>query len=186
MTTDNPDLLNGLTLDEVLEHWFRYDNRSSKPEFALITGTGVCGKTRLRHEQFAKSHVNVDAGDIFRRLEGDRILDFPGEHREIIDKVGRVIAKTAISGKLNIVTEVHHLELDSHRALIDAMTGAGYKVNVVVLECEWEEAQRRNLARGPHNISAYYTDEFNVKWLVAAAKITGKFGRVYEAGRETT
>ena len=59
----------------------------------LIGGSGVCGKTRLRHEQYAKSHVNVDAGDIFRRLEGDRILDFPGEHREIIDLFGRTTSR---------------------------------------------------------------------------------------------
>jgi len=65
MSTDNPELLNGLTLDEVLQRWFKYDSRSSEPEFALI-----------------------------------------------------------------------------------AMTVTGYKANVVVLECEWEEAQRRNLARG--------------------------------------
>ena len=59
----------------------------------LIGGSGVCGTTRLRHEQYAKSHVNVDAGDIFRRLEGDRILDFPGEHREIIDLFGRTTSR---------------------------------------------------------------------------------------------
>jgi hypothetical protein len=166
---DNPELLSGLTIDEVLQRWFKYDSRGSEPEFALITGTGVCGKTRLRHEQFAKSHVNVDAGDIFRRLEGDRILDFPGEHREAIDFVGRVIAKTAIRGKFNIVTEVHALEYDTHRPLIDAMLDAGYKLNCVFLECGFEEAQRRNLARGPRNISAYYTDEFNMKLLMEAA-----------------
>ncbi len=169
---DNPDLLNGLTLDETLKLWFQYDSRSAEPEFVLITGTGVCGKTRLRHEQFAKSHANADAGDIFRRLEGDQILDFPGEHREIIDMVGSVITNTAIRQKFNLVTEVHILSRDGYVELIDAMMSVGYKTRVIALECKWEEAQRRNLARGPHNISAYYTDEFNVKWLIEAAKAT--------------
>ena len=117
------------------------DSRSPEPEFALIMGTGVCGKTRLRHAQFANSHVNVDAGDIFRRLEGERIRDFPGEHREAIDFVGRVIAMTAIGGKHNIVTEVHGVVFDTCPALINAMVGVGYKANVIVLECERGKAK---------------------------------------------
>jgi hypothetical protein len=169
MTTDTPDPLNGLNLDAVLEHWFKYDSRSSEPEFTLIMGTGVCGKTRHRHANYAKSHVNVDAGDIFRRIEGDQIFDFPGERRAVIDLVGRMIAKVAVRGKFNVVTEVHFVETDICKALTEAMLGAGYKVQVDVLNCDLEESWRRNLARGPHNISAYYTDEFNVKWLMEAA-----------------
>jgi len=76
------------------------------------------------------------------------------------------------------VTEVHHIGYEFSVALIEAMKGVGYKVKVVVLECEWEEAQRRNLARGPHNISAYYTDEFNVRWLLeAAGEVGGSEGK---------
>jgi hypothetical protein len=170
MATENIELLNGLTVEEVLERWFKYDSRSAEPEFLLIGGTGVCGKTHLRHEQYAKSHVNVDAGDIFRRLEGDRILDFPGEHREIIDLFGRMIAKTAISCRLNVVTEVHYITDEIFVGLIERMRNAGYKERVIHLRNEYEEARRWNLARGPHNISAYYTDEFHVKWLLEAAR----------------
>jgi len=170
MTTDNPELLNGLTIDEVLQHWFKYDRRSADPEFVLIMGTGVCGKTRYRHANYAESHVNVDAGDIFRRLEGDRILNFPGEHRAVIDLIGIMIAKVAVEGRHNIVTEVHYIENKYSIALIDAMKGAGYKVKVDYLKNDLEESLRYNLARGPHNISAYYTDEFHVKWLVEAAR----------------
>lgn len=170
MSPDNPELLNGLTLDEVLRTWFQYDSRSANPEFALIIGTGVCGKTRLRHEQFAKSHVNVDAGDIFRRLEGDRVLDFPGEHREVLDFIGGLIAKLAISGKHNVVTEIHQAEAERTKALIDTMLSAGYQVKVTVLQCDFPEAQRRNLARGPHNISSYYTDEFHLRWIGEAVR----------------
>ncbi len=177
MTTDNPELLNGLTIDEVMERWFKYDRRSAEPEFVLITGTSVCGKTRYRHANYAKSHVNVDAGDIFRRLEGDRILDFPGEHRQVIDLIGIMIAKVAVEGRHNIVTEVHYIENKCALALIDAMKGVGYKVKVDYLKNELEESLRYNLARGPHNISAYRTDEFNVKWLFRAAAELPESGR---------
>lgn len=172
MNADDPELLNGLTLDEVLRTWFKYDTRSGEPEFVLITGTSVCGKTRLRHEQFAQSHVNVDAGDIFRRLEGERVLDFPGVHRGVLDLCGRIIAETAIRERFNVVTEVHFIGVEKMKALVDAMLAAGYRTRLVALECDWEEAERRNRARGPHNISAYRTDEFNVRWLMEAA---GKF-----------
>ena len=167
MATDELELLNGLTIDEVLKTWFKYDCRSSEPEFVLILGN-VGGKTRLRHERYAESHVNVDAGDIFRRLTGDRIFDFPGEHRAIINMVGRMIAEVAISEKFNLVTELHHPGYPALKALSDAMLGIGYKLQVNIIELDFEEAQRRNLARGPHNISAYYTDEFHVRWLMDA------------------
>lgn len=53
------------------------------------------------------------------------------------------------------------------------MQAAGYRTRLVALHCEREEAARRNRARGLHNVSAYYTDEFNVKWLLEAADGVG-------------
>lgn len=173
MTTDTPEQLMQIDIGTEFEHFLREDSRSADPEFVLITGTGVCGKTRTRHAQFAERYVNVDAGDIFRRLEGERILDFPGEHRWAIDIVGSLVAERAIRERRNIVTEVHFVEYSIYAALIDAMKAAGYRTRLVALHCELEEAARRNRARGPHNVSAYYTDEFNVKWLLEAADGVG-------------
>jgi len=170
MTTGTPEQLMRIDIKAEMEHWFRDDSWSEDPEFVLIMGTGVSGKTRVRHAQYAQGFVNVDAADIFRRIEGDQILDFPGDHRPALDLIGAMIASRAIRERRNIVTEVHHIGFEFSVALIEAMKGVGYQVKVVVLECEWKEAQRRNLARGPHNISAYDTDEFNVRWLVAAAR----------------
>jgi hypothetical protein len=152
-----------------LAHFLREDSRSEDPEFVLIIGTGVCGKTRMRHAEFAEGFVNVDAGDIFRRIEGDRILNFPGDHRWAIDIIGSLAAQRAIRERRNIVTEVHYVESGIYIGLVEAMKSAGYKTRVMVIKLDIEEAWRCNLARGPHNISAYYTDEFNVKWLMEAA-----------------
>lgn len=113
MTTDIPERLMMVNVNEELAHFLRDGSRSDDPEFVLITGTGVCGKTRMRHAQFAERYVNVDAGDIFRRLEGERILDFPGEHRWAIDIVGSLVAERAIRERRNIVTEVHFVEYSS-------------------------------------------------------------------------
>ena len=73
--------------------------------------------------------------------------NFPRDHRPAPDLIGALVASRAVRERRNIVTEVHHIGINF-----------------------WEEAQRRNLARGPHNISAHYTDKFNVRWLVEAAR----------------
>ena len=168
MTTGTPEKLMLINIRAEHEHFFHDDSRSTNPEFVLIMGTGVCGKTTKRHAEFAKGYVNVDAGDIFRRIEGERIMDFPGESRPAIDTIGQLVAGRAVHERRNIVTEIHHAGYPATKALIDALTAIGYKTRVIFIELDFEEAQRRNLARGPHNISAYYTDEFHVRWLMDA------------------
>ena len=55
--------------------------------------------------------------------------------------------------------------------LIDALKGAGYKVEVVGLTADLEACMERNANRAQDNISAYYAEPFQTRWLVEAARM---------------
>jgi hypothetical protein len=54
--------------------------------------------------------------------------------------------------------------------LIEAMRVNGYQICVEGINCEVEEAQRRNLARGEDNISCNYAEPFQRRWLLDGAR----------------
>jgi hypothetical protein len=87
-----------------------------------------------------------------------------------MDIFGRLVASRAIQERRNIVTEIIGADLDELKALIEAMTGIGYKVDVQFVHCDLETAVRRNLDRGDDAISAYHAGPFNVTWLMEAAR----------------
>jgi hypothetical protein len=49
------------------------------------------------------------------------------------------------------------------------MKSIGYSVHGQGLMCDAEEAQKRNQNRGDDNISAYFTEHYQRKWLINAA-----------------
>ena len=85
--------------------------------------------------------------------------------------VGTMIASRAVAERRNIVTELIGADYDATVELIEAMRSIGYKISVNGVNCDMEEAQRRNLARGDDNISCYFAEEFQRKWLIASARL---------------
>ena len=47
---------------------------------------------------------------------------------------------------------------------------AGYKAEVVWIDCDPEVGMRRNLARGDLDISSAFCQDFHRRWLLAAAR----------------
>ena len=144
--------------------------RQAGPAFALVYGTAVSGKTRFRHDKYASGYVTVDAGDIFRRLAKGQILEFPGELESVLDLIGRSVADRAIEERRNIVTEAFGVDPEFLKATVAQMKGIGYSTRIDFLRGTTEQAEQWNVARGPDNISSYYTDAFNLNWLMDAAK----------------
>jgi Zeta toxin len=83
--------------------------------------------------------------------------------------IGHDIAKKAIERRYDIVTEMIGEVPDDIAAVSAAMRKAGYRIQAECLTCDIAVAQERNLQRGPDNISAYFTQHFHQKWLIAAA-----------------
>ena len=160
-------------MDAEVESYFdaSSDSHGATPDFVIVMGGPAVGKTTLRKQKFSKGYVLVDAADIFIRLSKGLSLDFPDDLEEPMEVVGIMIAGRALAERRNIVTELIGADYDATVELIEAMRSIGYKISVNGVNCDVEEAQRRNLARGDDNISCYFAEEFQRKWLIAAARL---------------
>jgi len=166
-----------LSIEEAVERVFTAvgcDTRAAnatEPRFVLVTGTPASGKTRLRHEKYRTGYVAVDAGDIFRLIPNCETLDFPGEHAWFIDAVGGRVARRALAERRDVVTEV--FATDNNEPLIEvieSMKALGYHTELVGIRADLERSIEWNEARGLSNVSSYFTNPFNVRWLKEAAR----------------
>ena len=160
-----------IDVDAELESYFDASSEShgETPDFTIVMGGPAAGKTTLRKQKFSKGYVLVDAADIFIRLSKGHSLDFPEDLDEPLEVVGTLIAGRAVTERRHIVTELIGADYEATVELIEAMRSIGYKISVDGVNCDVEEAQRRNLARGDDNISCYFAEEFQRKWLLQAA-----------------
>jgi hypothetical protein len=160
-----------LDIDAEVESYFdgSSESKNSQPVFTIVMGGPAVGKTTLRKQNFSKGYVLVDAADIFIRLSKGKSLDFPEDLEEPMEIVGTLIARRAVAERRNIVTELIGDDYEATVKLIEAMRSIGYEISVNGVNCDVEEAQRRNLARGEDNISCYFAAEFQRRWLVEAA-----------------
>jgi GRAM domain-containing protein/AAA domain-containing protein len=158
---------------EVSKEIDRFFDDSSIPaggqsEFVLIVGTVCTGKTTLRRQLFSKGYVLIDAGEIFLSLSKGEYFEFGAAFEEPMELIGSMVAKRAIEQRRNIVTEM--IGDEGTNAVFDAMTAINYKVQLKYLQCDMEEAYRRNLNRGDDSISAAYTQAYHQRWILNAVK----------------
>ena len=159
-----------IKVGEEVEKFFDDTSISSSvaPEIVLIMGGVAVGKTTHRKRSYSSGYVVIDSAEVFLSLCRGGYFDFPGPFEELMEIIGQLIAERAVSEQRNIVTEIIGSEYEPTVALIEAMKGAGYKVNVVGLKCDLEESMKRNLNRGDDCISAYYADAYQIRWLFGA------------------
>jgi hypothetical protein len=142
--------------------------------WVLFTGGPGSGKTTIRRDKYAHSgYVTLDAGEIFIRLCRGRYVAFPPppEERDLaeaLELIGYGIALRAVRGRRNIVTELIGASPEPLGILIDTIKAARYHCELTYVNCDVQEAWKRNLTRGDDNISAYYTEPFHHRWILAA------------------
>ena len=141
-----------------------------EPCLVLLMGGPAAGKTTLRRQQYSTGFVLVDAADIFISLSRGGYYDFPEAFEEPMDLIGRLVATRAIAERRNIVTEVIGSDFDATTELIEAMRSVGYKIEAVAVTCDIEEAMKRNLSRGENNISSYFAEPYQRRWLIEASQ----------------
>jgi hypothetical protein len=145
------------------------ESKGKKPVLEIVMGGPAVGKSTLRKKKFSKGYVLVDAADVFIRLSKGQSLDFPDDLEEPMEMVGAMIAHRAVAERRHIVTELIGADYEATVHLIEAMRSIGYEISVNGVNCDVEEAQRRNLARGNDNISCYFAEEYQRRWLMEAA-----------------
>ena len=139
------------------------------PRIVVLMGGTGSGKTTIRKERFSRGYVLVDAAEIFLSLSRGEFFPFPDAFEQPMDVIGGLVARRAISERRNIVTELIGAEIEAIKELIEAMRGIDYVVSAQFIDCDIEEAWRRNLARGDDNISCYYAEPYQLRWLLEAA-----------------
>lgn len=153
----------------------RYFEKSSlpvekQPQLVIIMGAIAVGKTTFRKQHFSTGYVLVDAGDIFLSLSRAEDFDFPGPFEEMLDMIGRLVVSKAIDERRHIVTELIGTDLGPTKQFMEAMRAIGYSISAQVITCDVEEALRRNAARGDDDISCYYAEPYQRRWLLDAAR----------------
>jgi hypothetical protein len=142
----------------------------TQPVFKIFMGAGHTGKTTLRCAQCPEGYVVVDAAEVFLNRARGGVYDFPSFLAEPMNVVGGIVARYAVLERRHIATEFLTGSEDSIKGLLDAVTSLGYRIDVQMLTCDPEEAERRNQARGVDCISAYCAQEHQWDWLVAATQ----------------
>lgn len=152
-------------------------SNGAEPRAIIIMGGVAAGKTTLRQSKYSQGFVLIDAAEMFHHLSCEAFLNFPDALFEPLEIIGPLVAQRAISEKRHIVTEIIGAESEPTVELIEALKHAGYHVEVVGVTCDLEESIRRNQERGD-NISAYYAEPFQRRWLVdACAQAAPQLGR---------
>ena len=145
--------------------------RGKEPRIVVLMGGVAAGKTTVRKQRFATGYVLVDAAEIFLALSRGEFFPFPDAFEQPMHIIGSRVARRAIAERRHIVTELIGADLEPTKDLIDAVLAIGYLVSVEAINCDIEEAQRRNLARGDDNISCYYAEPYQRRWLLEAARV---------------
>lgn len=149
---------------------------SGKPVAVVIMGGVAAGKTSLRRHNYSAGYVLIDSADIFLGLSPEQGLDFPEALLDPMEHVGSAVALMALSENRSIVTEIIGADQTKTVELIESLKSIGYEVEVVGVTCDVEEAFTRNMSRGPDNISAYFAESFQIKWIIAACQQIREMG----------
>jgi hypothetical protein len=153
----------------------RYFDESSEshgetPRIVIFMGGPAAGKTTLRKQRCATGYVLIDAAEIFLSLSRGEYFPFPDAFEEWMEIIGRMVAQRAVAERRHIVIELIGSDLNATTDLFEAMRAIGYELDGEFIKCDVEEAQRRNLARGEDNISCYYAEPYQRRWLLEAAR----------------
>lgn len=147
-----------------------HKNNIEMPELILITG-GICaGKTTIRRNNFAEGYTHIDASDIFLELCNDEFMDFPSIHEKEMSRIGKDKTRKALHNKVNIVVELIGDDEQILLAILSTAKEIGYETKILGVTCDIEVAIARNANRTTDDVSAYYTQEYHVDWLMSALR----------------
>ena len=143
---------------------------SDQPIFIIVMG-GVCtGKTTFRLNKYSSNnYTHIDAGEIFIELSEGEYYDFPSHLEDKMNQIGITKMRDSIRENKNIVIEIIGANNESVKELMDLSDKIKYSNRVEYLECDLDVALLRNQNRGDDNISAYYSEPYNIMWFKQAA-----------------
>ena len=138
--------------------------KKQDPKVVIVIGDICSGKSTYINKKYSKNYINIDAGKIFIELSNGEYYDFPSHLESKMNEIGLDKLKTAIRKKEDIVVEVIGNKPELLEELIEQIKSINYKIDLVNLTCDIEEAKKRNNNRDDDSISAYYCESYHLNW----------------------
>ncbi len=146
-----------------------FNNELEKKEAIILIGPICSGKTLYRKEHITKSHVVLDAGEIYLQLYSS--AGGFGEHlTEELNYIGTEIIKKIIANRYSFILEIMPDQYKNLIFIINQLKKLGYKTTGIKFDCTEEEAKERNSKRDKNDISSYFTENFHIAWLLNELK----------------
>jgi hypothetical protein len=141
-----------------------------EPVCVILMGITGAGKTSIKNLKYAAIHVVVDIGAIFLNLSRGKTYRFGEAFEREMQTIGCEVAYKAISERRNMVLEIIGESSEDAIRLVATMRQAGYKVQLVYVECEVDEAYIRHIRGSVENVSAGLTQEYLHECVIAATQ----------------
>ncbi len=143
--------------------------RGEIPKLVIVVGGNGAGKTTHIHEKFSKGYVIINAEEIYRNI---KVFDDFGEvSQKLVNEIGELIAYRAINERRNIVLEMIADKVGSLDPIIGAMTAIGYKVDIIHISSDIDEAYRRHLNAVKEDrgyLPTYFSEDYHRRCIIKA------------------
>jgi hypothetical protein len=161
-----------ISVDDEVDRFFDESSLpvEGRPKAIILMGPPAAGKTTLRKRRFASGFVLIDAVPIFLSLSRGVYYPFPEPFCEQLEILGSLIASRAISERRNILTEIIGNDFETTSAMFDALKLADYAIEAVAVNAPVEQCAEWNMMRGDDDISAFYAEEFQIRWITASCR----------------
>ncbi len=154
-------------LDDIINSFFK--DKTQKNEAIFLIGTICSGKTKYRNENLSKNYVILDAGEIYLKLYHSS--DGFGEHlNEELLYIGNQITQRILKNRYSFVVELSPKYYKDIIKITKKLKEMGYKTTGIKFDVTEEEAEKRNKNRDKNNISSYFTESYNIAWLINNTK----------------
>jgi predicted kinase len=154
-----------LYLTGISESFLYKEITGGQPEFVIVAGGPGSGKSTIIKDKYNNDHVLVDAAKIHLAITENESKKAE-KYNSYFDFIGMHLVACAIEGKKNIIVEIIGDKMEPIRSIIDKLIEKGYKVDFQFINCDPEEAWKRNLQRDQLNISAVHTQDQTLSWFV--------------------
>jgi len=154
-------------INKIIDSFF-FENIETitKNEVVVMIGPICSGKTSYRKEHLEKTHIILDASEIYLKLNDGSAGGF-GEHlMEELNFIGDEIITRILRNKYSFVVEVMPDQYKNIINIIQSLKLEGYKTLGLKFDCTEEEAIQRSKKRDKNDISSYFTENFHIAWLL--------------------
>jgi KaiC/GvpD/RAD55 family RecA-like ATPase len=154
--------------EEVIDSFLLKGKQDTPPKFVVIAGPVGTGKTTCRREKYAQDYVLIDAGELFDIYITDKSGDEAEKMEQRAMAVGVELVTRAVGQRRNIVIEILGDQEEPKKSILPKMASLGYQTKIEFIDCDVEEALRREKAGVRDNMSAYYSQDGTMLYFTTA------------------